>query len=57
MLTHAGERPWPGGEANGVGNERPDTPFVKCGVYEESATEKVGDIVIPLRDTTSWFPP
>ncbi len=24
--------PLPGGEANGVGNERPETPFTKCGI-------------------------
>jgi hypothetical protein len=30
-LTVGDESPWPGGEANGLGNARPDTPFTKWG--------------------------
>jgi hypothetical protein len=26
------DNPLPGGEANGVGNERPETPWTKCGM-------------------------
>jgi hypothetical protein len=43
----------PGGEANGLGNERPDTPFVKCGTaFTRKAPQKKATYVYHWPDGT-----